>query len=264
MEWSEGYAVTPEGGLAVARLLPRPTCPWCGGSGRREVRIDGELRVGRCRCQRLLDRVALFNAAGIPARNATSTMENFRCDLPGVMPGWQATRGWLDRFRPVEENLGLILEGEPGRGKTHLLAAAVRELIFRHGVPCRLVEFSHLLSMLKEGYDRGLGEAATLGPLIRVPILAIDELGKGRKTDWELAIIDELVSRRYNTRGTILGTTNVPSRPPPRKPTGGDSLATGGVETLSDRLGERVFSRLKETVTFAPALGEDYRKTRGR
>ena len=207
--------------------------------------------------------MVLFNAAGIPARNGGSTMENFRTDLPGVMPGWQATRGWLDRFRPQEENLGLILEGEPGRGKTHLLAAAVRELIFRFGVPCRLVEFTHLLSTLKEGYDRGLGEAATLAPLIRVPVLAIDELGKGRKTDWELAIIDELVSRRYNTRGTILGSTNFPSRPQTRRPAA-DSLATGMVETLSARLGERVFSRLKETVTFAPALGEDYRKTRGR
>lgn len=261
--WGEGFVIEAVGGQALARVLPRPPCPWCGGEGRREVVVDGAPRVARCRCQKLPDRVALYNAAQIPARHAGCTMEGFRLDLPGVKPGWQATRGWLDRYRPGEENLGLILEGEPGRGKTHLLCAALRELVFRHGVAVRFIEFTHLLSAMKESFDRKDG-GVTLTPLVQVPVLAVDELGKGRKTDWELAVVDEIVSRRYNARGTLLGTTNFPSRPPARRPDTPDTLALPGIETLADRIGERSFSRLKETVTFAPALGEDYRRTRGR
>ncbi len=262
MSWSDGFEIVGgESGIARAVVRPGPPCPLCGGVGRREVILDGVSRVARCRCQKVVDRVALYNAAYIPARHAACTMENFRRDRPGAEPGWKATRIWLDKFVPGQENPGLVLYGAPGRGKTHLLAAALRELVFRYGVAVRFVEFTHLLAALKEGFDRKEGESVTLTPLIRVPVLAVDELGKGRKTDFELATIDEIVSRRYNARGTLLATTNFGVGSSQRAT---DSLATGGLETLAERLGERVYSRLAETVTFAPALGEDYRATKGR
>lgn len=261
MSADDGYEIGAHGGVAFARLRPGPVCPRCGGVGRLEITLDGAPRVVRCRCQKVVDRVALYNAAAIPARHALCTMENFNRDLPGAEPGWRATRLWLDRFTPGQENRGLVLYGAPGRGKTHLLAAALRELVFRHGVAVRFVEFTHLLAALKEGFDRRDGDATTLTPLVAVPVLAIDELGKGRKTDFELATIDEIVSRRYNARGTLLGTTNFPVASGPRRE---ENLATGGLESLAERLGERVFSRLAETTNFAPALGEDFRGTRGR
>jgi DNA replication protein DnaC len=103
-------------------------------------------------------------------------------------------------------------------------------------------------------------------PLVHVPILAIDELGKGRKTDWETAIVDEIVTRRYNTGGLLVGTSNFPSRPDttatPAASRTRDTLAAAGAETLSERLGERVFSRLAETVKFFPVKGEDVRMMR--
>ncbi|MDP2316171.1 MAG: ATP-binding protein [Pseudomonadota bacterium] len=266
MEWHEGYKVLADAGRGVARaeVTPGPVCPFCGGVGRRELEIGGVVRVGKCRCQRVVDRVAIFNAAGVPARHAESTMENFEQNLPIPNPAWKYTRAWLDAFRPGQEARGLVLHGDPGRGKTHLMVAAVRELIFRHGVSARFVEFTHLLSRIREGIDRNDGDATTLTPLVQVPVLAIDELGKGRKTDWEQTIIDEIITRRYNSGGVLLATTNFPLRPVEgRGRAASSSLATGGLETLSERLGERVFSRLRETIQFAPALGEDYRALRG-
>ena len=271
MDWREGWRVAadPLSGLARAETIPGPKCPHCGGAGRREMQIDGVWRVGKCRCQMVVDRVALFNAAGIPARHHDSTIENFStdADLRDGEPAKKTVRMWLDRYRSGGEARGFVLEGQPGRGKTHLLCGAVRELVFRYGVPVKFIEFTHLLSRIREGIDRGDGDATTLTPLIQVPVLAIDELGKGRKTDWELAIIDEIVTRRYNTGGVLLGTTNFRCRADSAKETEdrrlarerGASLALAVVERLEDRLGERVFSRMRETVDFREVAGRDYR-----
>ena len=253
-DWRTGYVVEVSGELARARVVSRPECPFCGDVGRRTVEIEGVERVVRCRCQKLPDRVALFNAARIPSRHAHSTMESFRRDLDGAEPGWAVARRWLDAVDARGSAAkGLVFEGAPGRGKTHLLCAIVRELVFRHGIPARHVEFSHLLAELKEAFGRG-GQTS-LTPLADVQVLAIDELGRGRGTDWEQSVADELVTRRYNAARIILGTTNFPSR----GSGGGRSLATPTAETLQERLGERVMSRLRETVVFAPVIGEDYR-----
>ncbi len=254
--------MTPRGGFAVAELIPGPPCELCRGEGRRVVERHGIRRVGRCVCQRLPDRVALYNAAGVPAKHANCTLESFRVEL--ARPTWVAVRRWTDSFEPGGGQSGLILAGEPGRGKTHLLAAVVRELVFRYGVAVKFVEFSHLLANIREGYDRKEGEARLLSPLVRAPVLAIDELGKGRGSDFETAVLDEIVSRRYNAQaGPLLATTNFPLRAP-RARRESDSLSTMVLPTLSERLGERVWSRLKEACHLVEAAGDDYRITKGK
>ncbi|MCB9746268.1 MAG: ATP-binding protein [Alphaproteobacteria bacterium] len=254
-----------EGSFARARrAADAPPCPLCKDTGLRVIERDGVEVAGRCRCQLLPDRLELFNKAGLPARHLGSTFGSFNRDLPGVALGHDAVRGWTDSYQLGQENKGLVLFGEVGRGKTHLMVAALRRLIFRYGVPCRFVEFSHLLADLKEGFDRGKPEATLLGPLSEVEVLAIDELGKGRRSDWELGIIDELISRRYNAMKTTLATTNygVKAQAAPR---GGanryaePNLAQVTQQTLAERVGERVYSRLREMCSFVPVVGEDYR-----
>ena len=61
--------------------------------------------------------------------------------------------------------------------------------MFRHQVEAQFIEFSHLISLMKESFDKHGGAPVRLTLLTRTPVLAIDELGKGRKTDWEIAQI---------------------------------------------------------------------------
>jgi DNA replication protein DnaC len=256
----DGYTIVQRDGLAVAVADPQPPCSRCGGKGRREVEVDGVRRIGRCRCQMLPDRVAMFNAMRVPARHAHCSLGTFRVESDSQRLAVELVRALIERVRSNDERSGLVLYGAPGRGKTHLAVAAARELIFGHGIPARFVEFSHLLSDIREGIGRNDPEATTLAPYISPPVLIIDELGKGRKTDFELSVLDEIVSRRYNARGALVATTNFPLRPPTRKPS--DTHAP--IETLPERLGDRIFSRLQETVRWVGVEGDDFRVTRGR
>jgi DNA replication protein DnaC len=257
----DGFLIQPVGSYAQASLCDCvPPCVHCGGSGQRRLQVGDRVRVGRCRCQMLPDRVELFNRAAIPARHARSSFVSFQPQRnPGVQGGYRVCQDWVGGYRLGEENRGLILFGGVGRGKTHLLVSMLRVLIMDHGVEARFVEFSHLLSQLKEGYDAGTGEATTLMPLVRVPVLAIDELGKGRGSDWELGIIDQLVSHRYNALGTILATTNYEPNPA----TGlnqGNLAQPEHAQSLGDRVGDRVLSRLKEMCAFLRLRGDDFRQ----
>lgn len=263
----DGYTVAPGDTWALAtKCHCVPVCPRCQGSGRVTVRRDGADLTGRCRCQQLPDRMDHFRFAQIPARHAHATLQGFFAGaiqhsdaekrsalLDGVHP-------WLAAYDPAATGTrGLILHGPVGRGKTHLLVGVLRELVFMHGAVVRFVEFSRLLGQLKEGYSRGKGDTQLLTELAQVPILAIDELGKGRLTDWELAIIDEIISRRYNALRCTMATTNYV--PKPGTGVRQDNLANvdGARQTLGDRVGDRVFSRLREMSSFVHVGGLDMR-----
>ena len=79
-----------------------------------------------------------------------------------------------------------------------------------------------------------------------IPVLAVDELGKNRGTDWETGVLDELISKRYNANRTTLFTTNL-------TPVG------QARDSLRDRVGERIYSRIVEMCSFELLEGEDYR-----
>lgn len=261
-----GLAIGREGERAVARPCPcRRPCPRCGDTGLVADTDAFRAPRRRCVCQGVDRRAARFDAIGLPARHSGSTRATFQPANKHQIVVLKAVSNWLKDFDPTRDNRGLVLWGEVGRGKTHLLSAVLRELVLNHGVEARFVEFSHLLADLKASFDTGGGAAVLLDPLVKVDVLGIDELGKGRNTEFEATVIDELVSRRYNALRPILATTNFP----PTAPTGRAVANAAEVQlhasappSLADRLGDRVWSRLRETCDFVEVKGEDHRLRR--
>ncbi len=265
-----GYSIGKKGASAVAlRCECVGPCPLCGDSGMVRVGTDRRSPLRRCACRHAVGRMAMFDAVGIPARHHDSSRESFRATSSVQTAALVQVSRWVQGLVPGEETRGLVLYGEVGRGKTHLMVALLRELVLDRGVSARFVEFSHLLADIKQGFDLGQGSAALLGPLAEVDVLAIDELGKGRNTEFEGTVLDELVSRRYNAGLPILATTNFAPGVATGQARGNaaDVDARGRVRsapTLADRVGDRVYSRLREMCDFVPLRGDDWRERRHR
>ncbi|MGM0574422.1 MAG: AFG1/ZapE family ATPase [Myxococcota bacterium] len=263
-----GYFHVAGGDMAKAEVCScRRECEACHGA-RFVIVEDGGYEVARpCRCQGVFQRVALFNEAGIPAGYGTKSI-----------PGYSNAGGNQGRVKTLMERYqrkfdpdasrGLVLIGPVGTGKTHLVAGLLHYLCLERGVKCRFVDFFHLTSRIRATYDGSARETQedVLRPLVNVPVLAIDELGKGLGTTWELNIVDELISRRYNAGRVIVATTNYPpaawlqSSGGKRGRNGGSAPRGAHIdESLEERIGVRAWSRLAEMCEVLRVKGPDYR-----
>lgn len=164
----------------------------------------------------------------------------------------------------------LVIHGPVGTGKTHLLCATLKHLALELGARVAYVEISLLYAQIRRGFQDGKSGGEIIQPLSQVDVLAIDELGKGRGSPFELETLDELIARRYNAGKVTLFATNYSLRPPE------ENRATGYATTaelkaegkdsklLCDRVGERVYSRLCEMCEFVEfsTATKDYRRAR--
>lgn len=224
---------------------PNPVCPRCNDSWR----VAGSRR---CLCRRLPDRIDRYNAIDIPARYVDATFATWDPVHRGALLDLARVQRWVASWTAGAR--GWVLCSAVGRGKTHLMCAALREMAFTHGAHVRFVEFSHLIAELKATFDRDARTTThqVMARLLDCDVLAIDELGKGNRSDWELSVIDELISRAYNERRTVIATTNYRHAQATGKPEiAGTAAMTGrslaeGQHTLGDRIGVRTMSRLFE------------------
>jgi len=268
------YVVKNRHGLLQAAPCSCFHCERCDGSGR----VFGEDATGRsvvreCRCAGFRKRAQLLSAAGIPGKFLDASFANYETGFHRSM-GLSKTVA-LDFVRDFgKSERGLVFMGGPGLGKTHLAVAIIKSLMLEKAVDCKFVDFFQLLSDIRHGYSQNLSDREIIAPYLGSAVLVIDELAKGRNTEWELTILDQIISNRYNAANKItLFTTNflTTERPSPAKK--GEKQKPGfkldtesGTymdmltrETLQDRIGPRIYSRLAEICDFARLEGPDQR-----
>jgi DNA replication protein DnaC len=241
---------------------PGTECPICEGTGWKTVVIPGKAnRVARCEC-RLDERASrLLKAAQIPARYEHCSLDEFVTDFTGAHRSLSAARLAAGRFveeYPLEKT-GLLFIGPIGTGKTHLAVGAIQELLRSKGVPCRFCDYRELLKEIQNSYNPSVQttELEILRPIFEAEVLVLDELGAVKPTEWVWDTVSLILNTRYNDKRTTIITTNFSD-----EPAGQSSGARGAAreETLGDRIGERMRSRLHEMCRVIQMDGIDFRQ----
>ena len=263
-----GVLIEPRNNQAEARVCScSEQCHICRGS-RFVLQKDqaGRDSARMCQCEVRRIRVRMYNEAHVPGKYFEARLEERFRDSQNE-DVFNTLRLMASDFQPGQK--GLLLMGPSGVGKTFLVAAFIHEIIFHRGIPAHFRDFFHLLADLRSGYSQDKPEVELLGPLMEVEVLVIDELGKGRNSPWEQNILDVIISQRYNNQKTTIFTSNYTES---RKTTlvekvrGKDGLEGDNEtrDTLLDRIGPRIHSRLKEMCDFLNLIGQDRRNLEGR
>jgi DNA replication protein DnaC len=169
-----------------------------------------------------------------------------------------AASKFVEDYDP-HDGTGLLIIGKIGVGKTHLAAGIVKDLILTRGVPCLFYDYRELLKEIQNSYNASVNatELDVLRPVFDTEVLVLDELGAVKPTEWVWDTVSLILNTRYNDNRTTIITTNF-DNDPAGAVTGPRAAARG--ETLGDRIGERMRSRLHEMCRIIQMDGQDFRQ----
>jgi DNA replication protein DnaC len=244
-------------------------CALCEGTGWKTVAVadSAERRVTRCDCRVERRAEALLEAAHIPKRYQHCELSNFESEGPYAgLAGARLAAGKFVEEYPLDTT-GLLLIGSIGVGKTHLAVGIIRELIVSKGTPSLFCDYRELLKQIQNSYNESVKatELDVLRPVFEAEVLVLDELGAVKPTEWVWDTVSLILNTRYNNHRTTIFTTNFPNLPPGERATRGSSDAAlarqaRNEDTLGDRIGERMRSRLHEMCRIVKMEGQDFRQ----
>jgi DNA replication protein DnaC len=242
-------------------------CPVCDDTGWKTIGQGRDRRVTRCDCRRQELNHKLLQQARIPRRYEHCELSNFEIMNGHSQPSLSSALIAAQRFvaeYPVEK-AGLLVIGPIGVGKTHLAVGIIRELILGKGIPSLFYDYRELLKEIQNSYNASVAvtEMQVLRPIFETEVLVLDELGAVKPTEWVWDTVSHILNTRYNDERTTIITTNFKDLPPSK----GDSddaersraFRATREETLGDRVGERMRSRLHEMCKVVKMEGEDFR-----
>jgi DNA replication protein DnaC len=243
-------------------------CPLCAGSGWKPVPGAPERGVTRCDCQVQARGGAMIAAARIPKRYEHCELSNFTTDFPGAdrsiaLAQISASR-FVQEFDP-RDGAGLLLVGGIGTGKTHLAVGILKELIAARGSACLFCDYRELLKQIQNSYNDSVKatELQVLRPVFEAEVLLLDELGAVKPSEWVWDTVSLILNTRYNDNRTTIITTNFADEPAAsvsRSSSLSPARAATREETLGDRIGERMRSRLHEMCRIVKMDGPDFRQ----
>ena len=221
-------------------------CPLCYGSGMEIVKGKG---ARPCGCRKKKSHSNLIEKAKIPKRYENCHFNNYHVLNTSQGHAFKFAMNLVRTYPAVER--GLLFMGTVGVGKTHLAVSILKGLIEQR-IDCLFYESGALLKSIQDSYNSisQTSELKLLQPIFDAEVLVLDEIGASKPTDWVRDTMANIINTRYNDKKLTIFTTNYL-----------DERHVEREETLEDRIGVRLRSRLFEMCKTVPLGGEDFRRT---
>jgi DNA replication protein DnaC len=282
-----------DGRGAYSCSMARADCPHCEGSGWKVVQRSAEgaqaLAADRpgagtgepkmvwavpCDCTTGDRTERALQRSRVPERYRHCDFENYETDndIENVsreqMAAWNRSlaqakllvQRFADDF-PVGSEHGLLLMGPCGVGKTHLAVSALKSIVLR-GHSGLFYDYRELLKAIQDSYnaESQATEMSVLEPVLKAEILVLDDVGSSKPSPWALETVGHVLNTRYNEKRVTLLTTNFLDS------NGGPATRVAGMraptmeDSLTERVGKRIRSRLYEMCRTVEIFAADYRK----
>jgi DNA replication protein DnaC len=144
----------------------------------------------------------------IPKKFWSAELDNYQPISPAQRRALEVCKYFVLNFNP-EEGKGITLVGPPQMGKTHLVVGVLKALYREKKVRGFFFDTKEMLFQLR--FYAGSQEdkySRLLKFLMTLPVLALDDLGSERLSDWSIEVISLLITHRYNHQLSTLITTN--------------------------------------------------------
>lgn len=279
--------------------MARPDCPICQGSGWKVVERTAAgaqaistdkpgAAVGDpkmvwavpCDCTTSDRTERALARARVPERYRHCDFENFETDNEIENVPREQLQAWnrslaqaklvVARFTeefPLGSQHGLLLIGPCGVGKTHLAVAALKEITLR-GHTGLFYDYRELLKQIQDSYnaESQSTEMGVLEPVLKAEVLVLDDVGSSKPSSWALETVGHVLNTRYNEKRVTLLTTNfldtdsAMNAASPGAPRVAGMRAPAIEDSLTERVGKRIRSRLYEMCRTVEISAPDYRK----
>ena len=241
-------------------------CSICGGAGLvRALDSQGNWVSRPCACQEAERERRRLTAAQIPARYKDCTLDTFEIYHEADRSLGEAlltARRFVDEYPAGTAGKGLLFVGTMGVGKTHLAVGVLQRLVRERGVRGLFCDYRELLKSIQNSYNPEVRttELELLQPIFAAEVLVLDDLGAQKPNEWVQDTVALILNARYNDRQTTIITTNYPDLPAAAGNLA-DVERAAREQTLGDRIGDRMLSRLAEMCIRVRMSGKDCRQT---
>ncbi|EFE90437.1 hypothetical protein GCWU000341_02938 [Oribacterium sp. oral taxon 078 str. F0262] len=186
-----------------------------------------------------LRRIQKLKANGIQEKH----LLEWRFDVAENSKDIQIGKRYVKNWKKVRgDNLGLLLWGEVGSGKS-FLAACIANALLEQGIPVLMTNFSKILNQMGAMYSEERYQY--IASFSNFPLLIIDDLGIERSTEYALEQVYAVIDERYKSGLPLIITTN---------------LTIAEMRNPSDVPHARIYSRILEMCTPLNISGGDRRK----
>ncbi|MCK5003506.1 MAG: ATP-binding protein [Candidatus Aminicenantes bacterium] len=231
--------------------MTKVKCTICDDSGWEKTIKDGKESLRKCKCQKTSDLRIKCISSNVPNKFAGYMLRTFgEKDIDSTLKEViTKIKKFIDAY-PVGK--GIILHGGTGLGKTHLLSIMVTELHRKHPkLIIFYIDWNDFVSELTTGLSQYPRNYAAVDALIyklkQADILLWDEFAATKPNQWVLDKIYNVINFRYNRQKTTIFATNYKDE------------TSDGSDTLQDRIGDRIRSRIFEMAKSYYIKGLDQR-----